>query len=312
MKTVRFYETGGPEVLRYEDAERPDPGEGEVRIVVAGSAFSPADAAIRAGFLPLPIALPHTPGYDVSGTIDAIGQGVHDLTVGERVIGFLPMAADGSASQYVIAPADVLVTAPTAIPLADSAGVPSVALTAWQALYEAGELQSGQRVLINGAGGAVGGYAVQLAKRAGAYVIATASPQSRQVVSAAGADEIIDHTTSTVPDAVGEPVDLLLNLALVSPDEFTALVTRVRDGGKVVSTTAALPTPGDEQRDVSATTLFVRPDTGLLSRIVALIDSGELHVEIARHAPLSDLPSIHQQAAAGQVHGKIVIVPPAA
>jgi NADPH:quinone reductase-like Zn-dependent oxidoreductase len=311
MKAVRFHETGGPEVLRYEDADQPIPGAGEVRIQVAGSAFNPADGGIRAGFLPIPVTLPHVPGYDVSGTVDALGDGVDGITVGENVVGFIPMTADGSAAQYVVAPANALVKAPVRIPLADAAGLPSVGLTASQALFEAGELKAGQRVLINGAGGPVGGYAVQLAKRAGAYVIATASPRSAEIVKAAGADEIIDHTATAVLGAVTEPVDVLLNLAPITPDGFTALVTRVRDGGVVVSTTPTVTTPEDKERNVRAATVFVHPDADVLSHLVALIDSGDLHVEITRRVPLSELPAIHQQADAGEIHGKVVAVPPA-
>ncbi|TDW77821.1 NADP-dependent oxidoreductase [Kribbella pratensis] len=310
MKAVRFHATGGPEVLRYEDAELPIPGVGQVRIQVAGSAYNPADGGLRGGFLPIPVTLPHIPGYDVSGTVDALGDGVDGLAVGESVVGFIPMDADGSAAQYVVAPADALVKAPTSIPLADAAGLPSVGLTASQALFEAGELKAGQRLLINGAGGPVGGYAVQLAKRAGAYVIATASPRSSEIVKAAGADEIIDHTAITVLDAVTEPVDVLLNLAPITPDGFTALVARVRDGGVVVSTTPTVPTPGDEQRNVRAATIFLHPDADVLSHLVGLVDSGDLHVEIARRVPLSELPAIHQQADAGEIHGKVVAVPP--
>jgi NADPH:quinone reductase-like Zn-dependent oxidoreductase len=221
------------------------------------------------------------------------------------------MNADGSAAQYVVAPASALVKAPVHIPLADAAGLPSVGLTASQALFEAGQLKAGQRVLINGAGGPVGGYAVQLAKRAGAYVIATASSRSSEIVKAAGADEIIDHTATSVLDAVAEQVDVLLNLAPITPDGFTALVTRVRDGGVVVSTTPTVTTPGDDERNVRAATIFVHPDADVLSNLVALIDSGDLHVEIARRVPLSELPAIHQQAEAGQIHGKVVAVPPA-
>ncbi|HWD80612.1 MAG TPA: NADP-dependent oxidoreductase [Kribbella sp.] len=310
MKAVRFHETGGPEVLRYEDADQPVPGAGEVRIQVAGSAFNPADGGLRGGFLPIPVTLPHVPGYDVSGTIDAVGDGVDGLTVGENVVGFIPMEADGSAAQYVVAPASALVKAPTRIALADAAGLPSVGLTASQALFEAGQLTAGQRLLINGAGGPVGGYAVQLAKRAGAYVVATASPRSTEIVKSAGADEIIDHTTTSLLDAVTEPVDVLLNLAPITPDRFTDLVALVRDGGVVVSTTPTVPTPGDEKRNVRAVTIFVHPDAAVLSQLVALIDSGDLHVEIAERVPLSELPTIHRQADAGQIHGKVVAIPP--
>lgn len=151
--------------------------------------------------------------------------------MGDAVIAFLPMVTDGGAAEYVVAPADALVAAPTSVPLADAAGLPSVALTARQALFDDGGLEAGQRVLIVGAGGVVGKYAIALAKRAGAYVIATASPRSVDVVRAAGADEIIDHTETDVLDAFTEQVDLLLNLAPIEWDEFTSLVRLVRDGG---------------------------------------------------------------------------------
>jgi NADPH:quinone reductase-like Zn-dependent oxidoreductase len=311
MKAVRFHEFGGPEVLRYEEADRPVAARGQVLIRVAGSAFSPADAGIRGGTLPFPVTLPHVPGYDVSGTVEAIGEGVTGLRAGDAVVGFIPMGADGSAAEYVVAPANVLVTAPSSIDLVDAAALPSVALTAWQALFDLAALESGQRLLITGAGGAVGGYAVQLAKRAGAYVIATASPRSRDGVTAAGADEIIDHTSTAVLDAVTEPVDVLLNLAPISAEEFASLVALVRDGGIVVATTAWMTTPGDDTRGVRTAGVFVEAKTDQLAQLVALVDSGELAVDVSRRVPLSELPAIHAQAAAGELHGKVVAVPDA-
>lgn len=309
MQAVRFHEFGGPEVLRYEQADRPVATQGEVLIRVAGSAFNPADAGIRGGTLPFPVTLPHVPGYDVSGTIEAVGDGVTTWTVGDAVVGFLPMGADGSAAEFVVAPADVLAKAPSSIDLADAAALPSVALTAWQALFDLAQLTSGQRLLITGAGGAVGGYAIQLAKRAGAYVIATASPRSHDSVKAAGADEVIDHTSSTVLDSVAEQVDVLLNLAPISPEEFAALVALVRDGGIVVATTAWMTTPGDDTRGVRTAGVFVQADVNELTQLVSLVDSGELTVDVAQRVSLSDLPAIHTKAAAGELHGKVVAVP---
>lgn len=311
MKAVRFHEVGGPEVLRYEDVPLPIPDTGQVRVRVAGSAFNPADGGLRGGFLPFPVTLPHIPGFDVSGTIDAVGDGVSALSVGEDVIGFIPMAENGSAAEYVVTSADALVAAPTSIPLADAAGLPSVGLTAFQALFELARLTAGQRIAINGAGGPVGGYAVQLATQAGAYVIATASSRSRDTVEAYGADEVIDHTVASLFDAITEPVDALLNLAPITPDDFVALVTKVRDGGVVVSTTPAVTTPGDEARHVRAETLFLHPDAETLTRLVSLVNNGELRVDITERLPLSDLPVIHQQAGEGKVRGKVVFYPPA-
>lgn len=311
MKAVRFHQFGGPEVLRYEDADQPVAGEGEVLIRVAGSAFNPADSGIRGGTLPFPVSLPHIPGYDVSGTVDAVGGGVTGLQVGDTVVGFIPMSEDGSAAEYVVAPAGALVKAPTSIDLADAAALPSVALTAWQALFDLAALEKGQRLLISGAGGAVGGYAIQLAKRAGAYVIATASPRSIDAVTGAGADQVIDHTASTVLDSVTEQVDVLLNLAPISPDDFAALVPLVRDGGIVVATTAWMTTPGDDERGVRTAGVFVEAKADELGRLVALVDGGELTVDVAQRVTLSELPEIHAQAAAGGIHGKVVAVPDA-
>jgi NADPH:quinone reductase-like Zn-dependent oxidoreductase len=311
MKAVRFHEYGGPGVLHYEDVEQPVPGAGQVRIRVAATSFNSVDGNIRGGFMqgPIPVVLPHTPGIDVAGTVDALGAGVDGLEVGDEVIGFLPMDKPGAAAEYVLAPAEVLTTAPKSVPLSDAAALPLVGLTAYQALFDHAKLTAGQRVLINGAGGAVGGYAVQLAKGAGAHVIATASPRSGEAVKSAGADEVIDHTTSGVTAAVTEQVDVVLNLAPVDPAELAALVTLVRPGGVVVNTTVWMPAPTDEDRGVRGINLFVRSDAEQLAQLVALADSGELRVDVAERVELPELPALHARAADGAVHGKVVVVP---
>ncbi len=307
MQAVRFHEVGGPEVLRTEDVDQPTPAAGQVRLRVAASAFNAADDGMRGGFLPIPVQLPHVPGYDVSGTVDALGEGVDGIAVGDAVIAFLPMERDGGAAEYVVAPADAVVPAPTTIPLADAAALPSVALTAWQALFDDGQLQAGQRVLVMGAGGVVGKYAIQLAVRAGVHVIATASPRSIDAVRAAGADEVVDHTTTDVREAVSEPVDVLLNLAPIDPEEFAALVPLVRDGGAVVSTTAFMATPSDESRGVRATTVFVLRNHERLAELVSLVDAGALTVEVTRRIPLAELPALHAEASEGRIAGKVVV-----
>jgi NADPH:quinone reductase-like Zn-dependent oxidoreductase len=309
MKAVRFHEVGGPEVLEYGEVATPEPGAGEVRVRVAASAFNAADTGMRSGTLPIPVVLPHVPQYDVSGVVDRLGEGVEGLAVGDAVLAFLPMERDGGAAEYVVAPAEALVTAPASIPLADAAALPSVALTAWQALFDDGGLEAGQRVLVVGAGGVVGKYAVRLAKRAGGHVIATASPRSVDAVRAAGADEVIDHTDTDLLEAVDQPVDLLLNLAPIDPERFTALVALVRDGGRVVSTTAWMATPGDPSRDVRAATVFVRSDRDRLAQLVALVDAGELDVEVTRRIPLAELPALPAAASAGPIVGKVLVLP---
>jgi NADPH:quinone reductase-like Zn-dependent oxidoreductase len=309
MKAVQFQEIGGPEVLQYGEIEQPAPAAGQVRLRVAASAFNAADNGMRAGFLPIPIELPHVPGYAVSGTIDAVGAGVDGLAVGTPVVAFLPMERDGGAAEYVIAPADAVVAAPTSIPLADAAALPSVALTAWQALFDEGRLEAGQRVLIVGAGGVVGKYAIQLAKRADVHVIATASPRSIEAVRAAGADQIIDHTDTGLLGALDGQVDVLLNLAPIDPEQFTEYVAAVRDGGIVVSTTAFMSTPGDDTRGVQARTVFVLPNRARLAHLVSLVDDGALTVEVTRRIPLAGLPALHAEAGAGRISGKVIVIP---
>ncbi|MGP4049638.1 NADP-dependent oxidoreductase [Streptomyces sp. 2A115] len=309
MKAVRFHKYGTPDVLRYEEVEQPVPGIGEVRIRVAATSFNPVDGNIRAGFMqgPIPVALPHTPGIDVAGTVDALGEDADGVEVGDRVVGFLPMTDAGAAAEYVIAPTGILTPAPTSIPLADAGGLPLVGLTAWQALFDHAGLTAGQRVLINGAGGSVGGYAVQLAKHAGTHVIATAGPRSSERVKTAGADEVLGHG---LPE-LAEPVDVVLNLAPVDPAQLAALARVVRDGGVVVNTTVWMPAPSDEERGVRGIDLFVNSDAAQLAQLVALVDSGELRVDIARRVPLADLPALHAEAAAGPISGKAIVLPPA-
>jgi NADPH:quinone reductase-like Zn-dependent oxidoreductase len=309
MKAMRFHEYGAPNVLRYEDIDPPIPGPGEVRIAVAATSFNRFDAALRVGFFRemLDLTLPHVPGIDVSGTIDALGADVSDLQVGDAVIGILQPLTDGSAAEYVVAPADLLAAAPTTLALADAAALPVAALTAWQALFEHAELGAAQRLLVNGAGGAVGGHAVQLAKRAGAHVIATASPRSVERVGAAGADEIIDHTAASVADAVVDPVDVVLNVTpAAAPEELVPIAALIRPGGIVVSTTT--PVSADDERGVRAAQVYVRRDVGQLAEIVALVDAGELRVDIADRRPLADLGAIHAEAEDDGLPGKVVVV----
>ncbi|GHG37141.1 MULTISPECIES: NADP-dependent oxidoreductase [Amycolatopsis] len=293
MKAVRFHEYGDPGVLRYEDVGRPVPGAGQVRIRVAATSFNPVDGTIRGGFMqgPIPVVLPHTPGIDVAGTVDALGEGVTGLETGAEVVGFLPMDKPGAAAEYVLAPAEALTPAPKSVPLADAAALPLVGLTAHQALFDHGKVTAGQRVLVNGARGAVGGYAVQLAENAGAHVIA------------------VDRTTGDLSTVVTEPVDVVLNLAPITPEQPAALLALIHSGGVLVNTTVWMPAPSDEERGVRGIDLFVRSDAGQLAQLVTLVDRGELRIDVAERVSLADLPALHARAAEGGVHGKVVVVP---
>jgi NADPH:quinone reductase-like Zn-dependent oxidoreductase len=309
MKAIRFHEYGDPGVLRYEDAERPEPAKGEVLVEVAATSFNPVDAGIRAGYLRqvFAIRLPHIPGIDVAGTVVALGAGVTRWTVGDQVIGFLSMIGDGAAADFVTAPAEILAPAPTAIPLTHAAALPAAAQTAWQALFEHAGLSTGQRVLINGAGGGVGGYAVQLAKQAGAFVIATASPRSADAVRAQGADQIIDYTATAPADALTEPVDAVLNLVAAAESEIVALTGLIRAGGVIVTT--ATPAAGDADREVRAVGMQLRTDAEQLASLAKKVDTGELRVEVSATYPLSETASVHELSAVGGVRGKVLLTP---
>jgi NADPH:quinone reductase-like Zn-dependent oxidoreductase len=310
MKAVRFHSYGDSSVLVYEDADRPVAGPGQVVVKVAGSAFNPVDVAIRAGFLQqvFPVTFPQVPDFDVAGVIAETGEGVSGWAVGDAVVAFLSMNGPGAAAEYAAVPTAILAAAPRSVDLADAAALPSSGLTAWQALFEHGALKAGQSVLINGAGGAVGGYAVQLAKAAGATVTATASARSADRIRSYGADHVVDYTTDPLPQAVaGQRFDVVLNLAPTEEDETAALADLAADGGAFVSTTGPVPDPG---RGVRAVRMGVRSDAAQLGELAARVDAGQLRIDVGQRRPLADLPAVHDQAAAGElVPGKTIVIP---
>ncbi|WP_431895071.1 NADP-dependent oxidoreductase [Nonomuraea sp. bgisy101] len=307
MKAVRYHRYGASDVLVYEEAARPVPAAGQVVVKVAGTSFNPVDAAIRAGYLQqvFPVTFPHVPGIDVAGSVAEVGAGVIGWKAGDAVVGFLPMNADGAAAAYAV-PAEILAAAPQTVEPADAAALPAVGLTAWQSLFEHAGLKAGQSVLVNGAGGAVGGYAVQLAAQAGAVVTATAGARSADRVRGHGAEKIVDYAAAPVTGA-GERFDVVLNLVTTSPQETAALVGLVADGGVFVSTT----TPGqdDTDRDVRAVRVFARSDAVQLAELVTRVDAGDLKIDVAARRPLSDLAAVHDEAVTGRLAGKTVLTP---
>ena len=310
MKAVRYHSYGDSDVLVHEETERPVAGAGQVVVKVAGTAFNPLDVAIRAGFVQqeFPIVFPHTPNYDLAGVITEVGPGVSGWSAGDLVVAVLAPAAPGAAAEYAVAPADGLAVAPGALDLADAAALPSVGLTAWQALFEHANLKQGQRILINGAGGAVGRYAVQLAAAAGTIVTATASPHSTSRVRAYGADQIIDYTATPLRQALSGPqFDLVLNLVRTDPEETGRLAGLVADGGVYAGTA----TFGFEyaERGVRTVPVFMHSDAAQLAELVARVDAGDLTVDVAARRPLTELAAVHDEAVAGQLAGKTVLIP---
>ncbi|MEV0382203.1 NADP-dependent oxidoreductase [Nonomuraea sp. NPDC050643] len=288
MRAARIHGYGDASVIRHDRIPVPSPAPGEVLIEVAATSFNPSEVGLRAGLLRgvLDVTLPHTLGWDVAGTVLGTGAGVTALGTGDRVFG----QVNGAAAEYVTAPADTLCRAPESIPLAHAAAIPVAGLTAWQAVHEHARITPGQRVLINGAGGGIGLFAVQLAKLAGATVTATASPRSAAAVARLGADEVVDYTSAPLPGGM----DVLLNLAAVAEADAAALAGLAR-----TVITVATPIEG-------GTHFITRNDPEQLAAIAALIDKGELIVE-AETYPLSELAGLHRRAEAGGTRGKILL-----
>ncbi|MEV4314278.1 NADP-dependent oxidoreductase [Actinocrispum sp. NPDC049592] len=302
MKAARIRSFGS--AISFDDLPIPVPAPGEVLLEVAATSFNPTEVALRSGVLAtlFPIALPFTLGWDVAGTVVALGPDVDRFALGDRVIGVLD---GGAAAAYVAAPASRLVHAPVTVPLAHAAAIPLAGLTAWQTVFEHAKVVAGQRVLVNGAGGGVGGYAVQLAKHAGAHVIATASPRSHQAVLAQGADDIIDYTRTPVTEALTEPVDTILNIT-----GFPAtvdIVPWVRPGGTIISVSVPVTLPSTV--DIHAAHMVMRNDPNDLRHLVDLIDTGAVTDDITETHPLTALPHIHHRAETGDIRGKIILHP---
>jgi NADPH:quinone reductase-like Zn-dependent oxidoreductase len=310
MKAMRYHAYGDSSVLVYEDADRPAAGPGQVVVRVAGVAFNPLDVAIRAGFVQqvFPVTFPHIPNFDVAGVIDEVGEGVSGWATGDPVIAFLPVNAPGAAAEYAVVSAAELAAAPRAVELTDAAALPATGLTAWQALFEHADLTAGESILINGGSGAVGGYAVQLARQAGAKVTVTGSARSAERLRSYGANRIVDYAATPLLQALdGQQFDVVLNLVRTSPEETVLLTGLAADGGAFVSTT--FPELGDVGRGVRVVPMRARSDAAALAGLVARVDASELRIDVAERRPLTDLAEVHDLAVAGRLPGKTVLIP---
>jgi NADPH:quinone reductase-like Zn-dependent oxidoreductase len=195
------------------------------------------------------------------------------------------------------------------VDLADAAALPVAALTAWQALFEIAGLTAGQTILINGASGAVGGYAIQLAKSAGAVVTATAKARDAERLRNLGVDRIVDYIdyTHSPIDVDGAPFDVVLNLVSTTDEQTEALIGVVADGGFHVGTMVFGPqNPG---RGVRTQRIFVRSDAAQLAELVSRVDAGQLRVEVADRRPLEQAATVHADSDAGRLHGKTLLLP---
>lgn len=311
MKAVRYHRYGGSDVLQYEEAPRPVPGPRQVLVQVAATSFNPVDAGIRGGYLSevYKIGFPHIPGVDVAGTIAELGEHVQGWNIGDAVVAFLPLDAGGAAAEFTLVPAESLAAAPTAVDLADAAALPVAALTAWQALFEIAGLTAGQTILINGASGAVGGYAIQLAKNAGAIVTATAKARDAERLRSLGADRIVDYIdyTHSPINVEGAPFDVVLNLVGTTDEQTQTLIGVIADGGFHVGTMVF--GPQNPPRGVRTQRIFVRSDAAQLGGLVSRVDAGQLRIDVADRRPLDQTAAVHTDSDAGHLHGKTTLLP---
>lgn len=306
MKAVRVRRFGGPEVLALEEVPRPVPGRGELLVRVRAASVNPVDWKLREGwFGPLP--LPFTPGGDFSGVVEEVGPGVRLRRPGEEVYGCMP-ASIGADAEFVAAPEDVVAPKPRTLGHARAASVPLVAMTAWQALREAGGLRSGETVLILGASGGVGSMAVQLAKLWGARVVGTCSAANIPKVETLGADQVIDYASCPQFEEEVSEVDLCLDL--VGGAAQTCAFNSIRRGGRLVSTVHPPDRERLEQRGLIGRMHVTRPHADYLRAIAELIDAGNLRVSVSRIMPLDRAAEAEELNRRQSVDGKIVLTLP--
>ena len=305
MKAVCIHEFGGAEVLKVEELPRPRPGPGEVLIEVRAASVNPVDYKTREGRYP-PVGadqLPVVLGRDVAGVIAGLGAGVDSFSEGDPVFAMLPPDRGGYV-EWVTAPAEVCARKPRCLDMVQAASVPLAALTAWQGLFTYGRLQAGQTVLIHGASGGVGPYAVQFAALRGAEVIATAAGDARELVESLGADKVIDYHTEAFEELVSD-VDLVYDLIGGATERRSWQV--LARGGCYVSTVQQPDPDRVLAAGVMACRYTAQTDGEQLRRIAALIDEGRVRVIIDRVFPLAEAGEAERHLQDDHVTGKVVL-----
>jgi NADPH:quinone reductase-like Zn-dependent oxidoreductase len=330
MKAVRQHKFGGPEVLVYEDAPMPEVKADEVLVRVHAVGINPPDWYLRDGYKALPpewqpkLSFPLILGTDVSGVVEAIGPDVTDLAVGDAVFGMVRFPSMGESrayAQYVSAPAAHLARKPDGIDHAQAAAAPMALLTAWQFLVALGHSEpnplqagmhhpvplEGRRVLVNGAAGGVGHFAVQIAKLRGAHVTAVASTDHEAFLRDLGADDFIDYTRTAPADVVRD-LDLVLDtLGGAGTARFLPII---KPGGALfpVFPLGFVDTGEAQRRGVTVSTTQVRSSGAQLAQLSPLLDAGRIRVAIDSQFALAEAAKAHERAAKGHIRGKIVLI----
>jgi len=297
MQAMVIHETGDPDVLRYEEADRPEPGDGEVLIRVHAASVNPIDWKYRRGFVEKP--LPTVLGIDVSGVVATSRDG--RFNEGDEVFGAV---TSGGYAELATAPAATIAAKPDGISHEQAATIPVAGLTAWQGLFDAGRLEPDESVLIAGGAGGVGHFAVQFAKHGGARVIATASTHNRDFVLGLGADEFVDYTHQDVGEAVRE-VDLAFDT--VGGDTTASLMPAVKVGGTLISIAGRPPEEEARERDIRVAVHVTNHDLDQLARIANLTATGAVKIHVSEVLPLSDVQRAHELSESGHTRGKIVL-----
>ena len=309
MKAVRFHRAAGPEQLVYEDAPRPELGAGDALIRVHATGITPAELTWAETYRNCDGSerLPAIPGHEVCGVVEGLAAGVSDVSIGDEVYALISFCRDGAAAEYVAAHAADLAPKPKTLSAVQAAAVPLSALTVWQAFFEHAGLAPGQRVLIHGAAGGVGAFAVQIARRHGAYTVGTASAENRDFLLGLGANEVIDYQHVQFEQSVRD-MDVVLDTIGGGTRERSWQV--LKPGGILVSLPEPIPereAAAHGERGRRGVFFIVRPDREQLGRIATVIDSGAVRPVIAETIPLAKARYAFERGVAGHTRGKLVL-----
>ena len=304
MKAVIAHEYGAPEVLKYEDAPRPEPKENELLVRVIACGVNPADPLVISGRFAKEFGthVPLIPGYDVAGVVEATGAKVTKFKKGDAVYGYALFG--GGWAEYAVLAENEAALKPKSLTFVETAAVPMGALTAWQSLIDTAKLSAGQTVLVHGGSGGVGSFAIQIAKARGAKVIATASTANQDLLKQLGADVAIDYTKTKFED-VAKDVDVVLDP--VGRDTLMRSYPLVKKGG-IVTTIVARPDPAQlEKYGIRGSSIASHPDGNELAEITKLIEAGKIKPVVGQVMPLTDAVKASQQAETHHTRGKLVL-----
>ena len=306
MKAIRIHSYGGPEVLKYEDAPRPEPQTNEVLIRIHAAGVNPIDWKVREGHMKdfWPHKFPLILGWDFSGVVEEIGQRVSLFKKGDEVYSLPDPTRDGAYADYIVVRESELALKPNSLHHIRAAAVPLAALTAWQSLFDTAKLQPGQRVLIHAGSGGVGHLAVQLAKWKGAYVFATASTKNQDLLRELGVDEPIDYTQQRFENVVRD-IDIVLDTLGGETQKHSWSI--LKKGGNLVSLVQQPSEEKAEELGVRAAIIGAQSNGAQLAEIAKIIDSGKLAPVIDRILPLSEVRRAQELSKSGHTHGKIVL-----